>query len=132
MVVEFGSHDWRDRKVREWLLLLLRFAVTREAADQVAALALADQLDSLGTGWHRAKPGFFVKISIEVSSAILALRDGEDNTVLRKHLARIDDPRLRRAFRAAVGLRNAPETQARRAEDRRRKQPELWKGLSTR
>ena len=48
MVSEFGSHDWRDRKIREWLLLLLRFAVTQEPTDQGAALAVADELDSLG------------------------------------------------------------------------------------
>ncbi len=132
MVVEFGSHDWRDRKVREWLLLLLRFAVTREATDQVAALALADQLDSLGIGWKRAKPGFFFKTSIEVSNAILALRDRENDNVLRTHLARIDDPRLKMAFQAAAGLHDASETQAGNAEDKRRKQPDLWKGLSAR
>ena len=132
MVVEFGSRDWRDRRVREWLLLLLRFAVTREATDQVAALAVADQLDSLGIGWKRAKPGFFVKTNIEVSNAILALQDGENDTVLRKHLARIDDLRLRRAFRAAVGLHDASETRAGNGEDKRRKHPDLWKGLSTR
>jgi hypothetical protein len=132
MVVEFGSRDWRDRRVREWLLLLLRFAVTREATDQVAALALADQLDSLGIGWKRAKPGFFVKTNIEVSNVILALRDGENDTVLRTHLARIDDPRLKRAFRAAVGLHDASETRAGNGEDKRRKLPDLWKGLPTR
>ena len=77
MEAEFGSHDWRNRKVRDYLLLLLRFAVTREATDQVAALALAEQLDSLGIGWKRAKPSFFVKTSIEVSNAVLAVRDGK-------------------------------------------------------
>ena len=41
MVTTFGSHDWRDRKVRDWLLLLLSFAVTREPADLAAALAAA-------------------------------------------------------------------------------------------
>jgi hypothetical protein len=132
MVVEFGAHDWRERKVREWLLLLLRFAVTREATDQVAALALADQLDSLGIGWNRAKPGFFVKTNIKVCNAILALRDGEKDTILRTHLARIDDPRLKKAFRAAVGLHDAPETRAGNGEDKWQKHPELWKGLSAR
>ncbi len=130
MDAEFGSPDWRDRKVREWLLLLLRFAVTREATDQVAALALADQLDSLGTGWRRAKPGFFVKTSIEVSNAVLAVRDGENNSVLRRHLARIDDPRLRRAFRAAVGLHDASELQEKSAQTKGRNDPDLWKGLA--
>jgi hypothetical protein len=131
MIAQFCSHDWRDRKVREWLLLLLRLAVTREATDQVTALAMADQLDSLGIGWKRAKPSFFVKTSIEVSNAILAVRDGDNNTVLRRHLARIDDPRLRRAFRAAVGLQETSEMQEESAEDKRRKYPDLWKGLPT-
>jgi hypothetical protein len=131
MIAEFGSHDWRDRKVREWLLLLLRFAVTREATDQVAALAMADHLDSLGIGWKRAKPSFFVKTSIEVSNAILAVRDGDNNTVLRRHLARIDDPRLMRAFRAAVGLQETSEMQEESAVDKRRKYADLWKGLPT-
>jgi hypothetical protein len=131
VIAQFGSHDWRDRKVREWLLLLLRLAVTREATDQVAALAMADQLDSLGIGWKRAKPSFFVKTSIEVSNAILAVRDGDNNTVLRRHLARIDDPRLRRAFRAAVGLQETSEMQEESAEDKRRKYADLWKGLPT-
>ena len=131
MVSEFGSHDWRDRRIREWLLLLLRFAVTREATDQVAALAMADQLDSLGIGWKRAKPSFFVKTSIEVSNAILAVGDGENNTVLRRHLARIDDPRLRRAFQAAVGLQETSVLPKESAEGKRRKRPDLWKGLAT-
>jgi len=48
MVAEFDSDDWRHRKVQNWLLLLLRFAVTREPSDQSAALAMADELDSLG------------------------------------------------------------------------------------
>jgi hypothetical protein len=113
-------------------LLLLRFAVAREVADQMAALALADQLDSLGMRWNRANPGIFVKTNIEVSNAILALRDGENDIVLRTHLARIDDPRLKRAVRAAADLHDASETQAGNAEDKRRKQPDLWKGLSTR
>jgi hypothetical protein len=37
----FSSDDWRERKVREWLLLMLRFAVTREARDRLAVLAIA-------------------------------------------------------------------------------------------
>ncbi len=131
MEAEFGSHDWRDRKVRDYLLLLLRFAVTREAPDQVAALALAEQLDSLGIGWKRAKPSFFVKTSIEVSNAVLAVRDGENNSVLRRHLARIDDPRLRRAFRAAVGLNDPSEVQEKSAQAKGRNDPDLWKGLAT-
>jgi len=131
MVSEFGSHDWRDRKIREWLLLLLRFAVTQEPTDQGTALAVADELDSLGVDSKRAKPTFFVKTSIEVSKAILAVSDGDNNAVLRRHLARIDDPRLRRAFQAAVGLQEASELPKKSAEGKGRKHQDLWKGLAT-
>ena len=131
MVAEFGSHDWCDRKIREWLLLLLRFAVTQEATDQGAALVVADELDSLGVDSKRAKPSFFVKTSIEVSKAILAVGDGTNNAVLRRHLARIDDPRLRRAFRAAIGLQERSEAPEGSAEGKGQKYPDLWKGLPT-
>jgi hypothetical protein len=129
MVAELGSHDWRDRKVREWLLLLLRFAVTREPTDQTTALAVADELDSLGMDLPRTKPSFFVKTSVEVSNAILAVGDRDNNAVLRKNLARIDDPRLRRAFRAAVDLQETSEPRERSAEGKRRNYPDLWRGL---
>jgi hypothetical protein len=47
-----GSHDWRDRKLQDWLLLLLRFAVTQDPADQLAVLALADEIDAVGLKWR--------------------------------------------------------------------------------
>jgi hypothetical protein len=67
MGIEFGSHDRHDRMLREWLLLLLRFAVTREPPDQSAALAMADELDSLGTRWRPAAPLFFLTATNQVS-----------------------------------------------------------------
>ena len=106
-MVELGSHDWRDRKVREWLLLLLRFAVTREPSDQSAAIALADELNSSDGRWRPAAPSFFLRTSNEVCEAVLSVGDEHNSHVLRRHVARIDDPRLKRAFQAAVGLREA-------------------------
>ena len=131
MVAEFGPHDWRERKIREWLLLLLRFAVTREPTDQAAALAAADELDALGVRWKRTAPSFFVKTSVEVSNAIITVSEGSSHAVLRRHLARIDDLRLRRAFRAAVGLQERSEAPEGSAEGKGRKYPDLWKGLPT-
>jgi hypothetical protein len=96
-----GSHDWRDGKVREWLLRLLRFAVTRRSLDQSSVLAAADELDAVGLRARRDAPRFFRRTSRAVCEAILA-SDGE--AVLRAHIGRIDDPRLRRAFEGAVGL----------------------------
>jgi hypothetical protein len=41
------------------------------------------------------------------------------------------ESRLRRTFRAAVGLPETSEMQEESAEDKRRKHPDLWKGLPT-
>ncbi len=109
MVAEFGLPDWRDRKVREWLLLLLRFAVTRESSDRSAVAAMADELDSLGFRWRPEAPSFFHRTSNDICEAILAVKDEHNDAVLRRHLGRIDDIRLRRAFRAAIGLHQPSE-----------------------
>ena len=45
---KFDVHAWHEQKLRDWLLLLLRFAITREASDQSAVLSMANELDSLG------------------------------------------------------------------------------------
>ena len=38
---QFGSQDWRAGRIREWLLLVLRFAITCDPKDQGAAFAMA-------------------------------------------------------------------------------------------
>jgi hypothetical protein len=101
---QFGSQDWRAGRVREWLLLVLRFAITHDAKDQAAVFAMADEIDALGQRWRPSAPSFFRRTSGEVCNAITALDDPTRASILKKHIARIDDPRLRRAFRAAVNL----------------------------
>jgi len=101
---QFGSQDWRSGRIREWLLLLLRFAITRNAKDQAAALAMADEIDALGHRWRPSAPSFFRRTSDEVGKAIVARDDPRRAAILKKHIARIDDLRLRRAFQAAVEL----------------------------
>jgi hypothetical protein len=130
MVAEFGLDDWRYRKVQKWLLLLLRFAVTREPSDQSAALAMADELDSLGVRWRPAAPSFFLRTSHDVCAAILTVDNGHDSAVLRRHVARIDEPRLRRAFEAAVGFQQKTISQQEGAKSRRPTGLDLWKGLA--
>src|SRR5262249_2826261 len=99
-----GSQDWRERKIREWLLLLLRFAVTREIADRSMVSAAADELDSIGGRRRSDAPSFFQRTSRQVCDAILAADDPRNIAVLKRHLGRIDDVRLRLSFAAAVGL----------------------------
>src|SRR5260370_20155861 len=40
--------EWAARQVREWLLLLLRFAIPSDPKDLSATLALADEIDARG------------------------------------------------------------------------------------
>src|SRR5512133_4043883 len=101
---QFGSQDWRAERIRAWLLLLLRFAVTRDAKDEAAASVMADEIDALGRRWRPSARGFFRRTTDEVCKAMTAPDDANRATILKKHLARIDDPRLRRAFAAAAGL----------------------------
>jgi hypothetical protein len=70
---------------------------------------MADEIDSLGGCWRPRAPRFFSKTTSEVCMAIIEVGDGtHNNAVLRIHASRIEDPRLRQAFRVAVGLRVTP------------------------
>jgi hypothetical protein len=101
---QFGSQDWRASRIREWLLLLLRFAITCDPKDQAAVFAMADEIDALGQQWRPSAPSFFRRTSGEVCKAITARDDPKRASILKRHIARIDDPRLRRAFQAVIGL----------------------------
>jgi hypothetical protein len=57
-----------------------------------------------------------------VCKAITALDDPKRTAILKRHLARIDDPALRRAFRAAVNFDE-------RTEPSQRNPRNLWFGL---
>ncbi len=47
--------EWHARTLRAWQLAILRFAVTLDKADRLAALAIASEIDRLGP---EDKPGF--------------------------------------------------------------------------
>ena len=120
-----ASAEWRTSQIREWLLLLLRFAITHDPSDQAAVLSVASEIDSLGLQRRQSAPSFFRRTSSEVCQAIITCDDPKRNAILGKHLARIDDLRLRRAFRAAIGLADRPSQAS--SESKRQ---ELWAGLS--
>ena len=120
---QFVSQDARAGRIREWLLLLLRFAITWDPKDEAAVFAMADEIDALGLRWRPSAPSFFRRTSDEVCAAITVLDDPKRATILKKHIARIDDPRLRRAFQAAVDIeRKAPADSKKNGRD-------LWTGL---
>jgi hypothetical protein len=119
-----GPQDWRAAQVREWLLLLLRFAITRDPKDQAAAYAMARDIDSFALQ-GQSTPSFFRRTSDEVCAAISASDDDPHRkVVLKQHLARIEDIRLRQTFQAAVDL----EGRSARVSAKARR-GDLWVGL---
>jgi len=129
MIVDTTSRNWREKKIREWLLLLLRFAITREAEDRAAAHIFAEELDAIGASRRAVIPSFFQRTSREICDAIQAVGNPQQAAVLRTHIARIAEPRLRQAFSAALGLAK-PEVRSSVHRRSRRKTHDLWKGLA--
>jgi hypothetical protein len=96
---------WRAKKVKDWLLAILRFAVTLEQADKSAVLAIADEMDRSGFCVNKTAFTFFGRTSSALCRAIADQDDPQRLSVLRRHISRIDDHRLRRALAAAIDLR---------------------------
>jgi hypothetical protein len=111
-------------RVQEWLLAILRFAITRARKDEAAVLGLASEIDSLGLQPGLAGPSFFRRTSSEICAAITASDNPQRSAILTKHLARIEDSRLRRAVQAACDL-DAPPPSSSHADKRQH----LWAGL---
>jgi hypothetical protein len=121
--------DCRTKKVRDWLLALLRYAVTLHDADKSAVLVIAEEIDKLGScAEDRSAFKFFRRTSTELCSAILDAQNSKKSAVLHLHLKRIDDCRLRRAFEAAIDEDTSPAT-CDADKMRKRGAQDLWKGL---
>jgi len=122
-----NAADWHDRTLRGWQLAVLRFAVTLDNADGLNVLAIAHELDRLGShGTAIPDFSFFRKTSAALCTALR--NPGEHSTrLLRSYLMEISDDRLRRAFAAAVEI-DLPTP--RRANKPSRS--DLWRGLSPR
>lgn len=97
-----SSQEWPAQKVREWLLAILRFAVTLDQADLAAVHAIAIAMDRLGSHPDATTFAFFTRSSVEFCHAVANKDDPNSIAVLRRQLARIDDQRLRRALEAAL------------------------------
>jgi hypothetical protein len=120
----------RNSKIRDWLLALLRYAVTLHDADESAVLVIAEEIDKLGScAEDRSAFKFFRKTSTELCRAIFDKQNSKRSAVLRLHLKRIDDCRLRRAFEAAIECGDS--FQIVRSADiiRKHDSHDLWGGL---
>ena len=120
------DQKWFGDQVQDWLFAILRFAVTLRRHDRTAALSLGAALDLSGSP-AASRFSFFERTSADVCKAIAEPGTPGSETVLRRHIARIDDARLARAFAAAVGLDRGGD---RRVEWQKSARADLWRGLA--
>ena len=95
--------ETHGKLLRAWQLAVLRFAVTLDKSDRLNVLALAAEVDRLGGERIEASLHFFRRTSVEICSAILGQQDDADAVMVRFYTETVD-PRLKRAFAAAVGI----------------------------
>jgi hypothetical protein len=96
-----ASDQQNRQKIDDWLLALLRFAITRDTVDQTAAVEIARPLDAGKVAATRCGT-FFVRTTAEVYQAIDWANNRSRISILRRHLARIENPR----FAVPFGLRS--------------------------
>lgn len=121
--------EWRARTLRAWQLAMLRFAVTLDNADRLSVLMIAAEIDRLGPKQHNETGfSFFRKTSAELCAAILR-PNALTSPILRQHLARIDDERLRRIFAAAMEIDQPKAPSVSKPVER---DNGLWRGLTSR
>jgi hypothetical protein len=124
-----GTVERHAGLLRAWHLAILRFALTRESADRLGVLAIANEIDRLGRQQGVGSGfGFFRRTSAELCAAILRRQEGDD-AVLNRYLAAIDDARLHRALAAAL---EAPRPKPDLVRKPVRPNRDLWKGLPSR
>jgi hypothetical protein len=127
-VTRDAGEVWQAKQVGDWLVAILRFAITLDESDWQIASNIAEAIDRLGRV-DGPSFSFFRRTTGELCHAIADTHDPNRAAVLRRHLGRVDDPRYRRAFAAAVNLEHGiGATTAPSARTRIR--ADLWKGLS--
>ena len=116
--------------LRAWHLAILRFALTRNNADRLGVLAIANEIDRLGRPSHEVGTGFsfFRRESEELCAATLR-QHKESDVILNRYLERIGDARLKRALAAALEM---PPGKADLARSRHKPTYDLWRGLPPR
>jgi hypothetical protein len=92
----------RRSMVRQWLLAILRFALTLDPTDRADVLTLAKILDRPVSLGRETDFNFFDRMSTEFCEAIADRHYPNRLAILRRHLKRIDDRRLRQALQMAI------------------------------
>ena len=115
--------------VQNWQFAVLRFAITQDHRDRDLVFDHARELDRTGSGGKRQTFAFFSRTSEDVCMSILARHQFGRLDASLRYAALIEDPRLRRAFRAA--LESDCKSTAPRAIAKP-KRADMWRGLRRR
>ncbi len=116
-----------SRRIREWLLGILRFAITLERSDRAVVMDIAAEMDRLGSGRSQTGFSYFTRTSVKLCDCIIAKNELDKLAVLRFHIDRVADDRLRRAFEGALFERRSGL-----GYFRNQNREYLWKGLPVR
>jgi hypothetical protein len=122
------SAEDHGKLLRAWQLAILRFAITLADADRLNVAALAAQVDQLGGRRADGSLHFFRRTSTELCAAILGQRE-DSETILNRFHAKIEEPRLKLAFGAVVGIGRATTIPIKR---RPKLDHDLFRGLPSR
>ena len=91
-----------SHRIIEWLLAILRFAVTLEQCDRAALMCLAVEMDRLGAGTTQSGFTYFTRTSTKLCDCIVAKRDFDNLGELWLHFEQINDNRSRFALEGAL------------------------------
>jgi hypothetical protein len=117
------------QRIQQWLFAILRFAITLEHGDRLAVLAVAAEMDGVGSVMAGNGFTFFARTSVKVCDAIIAKNSREAIATLRVLLRKIEHPPLKRAFEAVLEIRPLPSKGHHSLIGDRQN---LWKGLAAR
>jgi hypothetical protein len=114
-----------SHRIREWLLEILRFAVTLEHRDRATVMGLAAEMDRLGPGTTQSGFSYFTRTSVEFCDGIVGNGSAENAAGLRLYIGKINDRRLRRALEAVLFEKSNEPVRFRKLD-----RAYLWKGLA--
>ena len=125
-----SAHDALGEMVQNWLFLVLRYAVSREARDLQAVLDFANEMDTLGKERNQESFRFFRRHSGRLCIAIAAPDTLDRRQILMAHARKIGQPQFEQAFLQACHLETREKALS--GFDRTGRRSELWKGLQGR
>lgn len=123
------ARDVDDGMVQDWLFLVLRYAVSREARDREAVLDLAAKMDTLAKERGQEAFRFFRSHSERLCAAIAAPDTPGRREMLMAHARRIGQCPLQRAFLLMCRLESREKVSG---SGRTNNRSALWKGLQRR